>query len=77
MSFLMYIDTHFFIKKDIKITWKDINTIFTCSFDENLEDRKVYVNIHKSRLYKVAFRYPVFPCVDVIHWISHTLIRRR
>lgn len=57
MSLPVYIDTHLFIKKDIKITWKDINTIFSCSFEENIEDRQVYVNIHKSRLYNVACRF--------------------
>lgn len=73
VSLPVYIDTHLFIEKDIKITWKDINTIFLAIFEENLEDRQVYVNIHKLGLYKVACRFPVFPCADVIHWIvSHT-----
>lgn len=31
------------------------------------------MNIHKSGLYKVACRFPMFPCRYVIHWIvSHT-----
>lgn len=73
MSLLVYIETHMFIEKDIKITWQDINTIFTGNFEENLEDWQVYVNIHKSRLYKVACKYHTFLCTDVIHWIiSHT-----
>lgn len=38
MSLPMYTDTHLFIEKDINITWKDINIIFACSFEENLED---------------------------------------
>ena len=38
-----------------------------------MEDRRVYVNIHKSGLYRIACRYVVFPCVNIIHWIfSHT-----
>ena len=73
MSLPMYIETHMFIEKDIKITWQGINTIFAGNFEENLEDRQVYVNIHKSGLYKVACRYPAFFCAYVIHWIvSHT-----
>ena len=72
MSLLMYTNTHLFIEKHIKITWQDINTIFAGIFEENLEDQQVYVNIHKSGLYKVACRYPTFPCTNVIHWIfSH------
>lgn len=67
MSLLVYTDTHLFIEKDIKISWQDINTIFADGFEENLEDRQVYVNIHKLGLYKVACMYHVFPCADVIH----------
>jgi len=48
MSLPMYTYTHLFIEKDIKITWQDINTIFAGNFEENLEDRQVYVNIQKS-----------------------------
>lgn len=37
------------------------------------KDRQVYVSIHKSDLYRIACRYPAFPCTDMIHWIvSHT-----
>ena len=73
MRFPVYIDTHFFIKNDLKIAWEEINTIFVGNFVENLEDRHVYVNIHKSGLYKVACRHPTFLCIDMIHWIvSHT-----
>lgn len=38
MSLPMYIDTHLFIEKDIKITWQEINPIFAGSFEENMED---------------------------------------
>lgn len=69
MSIPMYRATHLLIEKDIQITWKDINTIFLGSFEENMEDRKVYVNIHNSRLCKVSCKFLVFPWVDVIHWI--------
>ncbi len=54
MSLPIYANTHIVIEKDIKITWQDINTVFGRNFEENLEDLHAYVNIHKSRLYKVA-----------------------
>jgi len=69
MSLPIYEDTNFFIDKEIKIKWQDINDIFSGTFEENMEDHKVYVNIHKSGLYWVACRYPTFPCTDMIHWI--------
>lgn len=73
MSLPIYEDTRLFIEKDIKITWKDINNTFGSNIEEKLEDRQVYVKIHKLGLYKLACRYPVFPCADMIHWIvSHT-----
>jgi len=73
MSLLVYEDTNMFLDKDIKVKWQDINDIFSGTFEENLEDRRVYVNIHKSSLYWVACRYPAFPCADMIHVIvSHT-----
>lgn len=32
----------------------------------------MYINVHRSRLHRVACIYPTFPCVDVISWIvSH------
>lgn len=38
-----------------------------------MEDRQVYVNIHKLGLYRVACRYPSFPCMNIIQWVvSHT-----
>jgi len=73
MSFPIYEDTMLFIYKDIKIKWKNINGIFSSTFEDNLEDHRVYVNIHKSGLYQVACRYPALPCIDMIHWtVSHT-----
>jgi len=47
MSLPIYEDTKLFIDKEIKITWKDINDIFLGTFEENLEDRRVSVSIHK------------------------------
>jgi len=73
MNFPVYADTQLFIEKDMNITWQEIKDIFAGSFKEDLEDQQVYVNIHKSSLYKAACSYPTFPCVDIIHWIvSHT-----
>ena len=72
MSLPIYEDTKLFIDKDIKMKWQDINDTFLGTFEENMEDRRVYVNIHKSGLYWIACRYPVFQCVDMIYWIvSH------
>ena len=73
MSLPIYEDTKLFIEKEINIKWKDINDIFSSTFEENLEDHKVYVNIHKSSLYQIACKYPAFPCAKMIHWaVSHT-----
>ena len=66
ISLSIYEDTKLFIDKEIKITWKEINDIFSGTFEENLEDRRVYVNIHNSSLYWFSCRYPAFPCVDMI-----------
>jgi len=51
MSLPIYEDTKLFIDKDIKMKWKDINDTFLGTFEEDLEDRRVYVNIHKFALY--------------------------
>lgn len=67
MSFPFYVDAHLVIEKDMKIKCKDIKTIFVGTFEENLEDRHVYVNIHKSGLYKVAHRYPTFMYANMLH----------
>jgi hypothetical protein len=70
----IYEDTKLILDKDIKLKWQEVNDAFAGTFGEDLEDRQVYVNIHKSGLYQIACRYPhVFPCADMIHWIvSHT-----
>ena len=67
MNLPVYAGTQLFIEKDIKITWQEIKDIFVGSFKEYLEDRQVYVNIHKSGLYRVACKYPAFRYVDIIH----------
>jgi len=55
------------------LKWQDINDAFLGTFEEDLEDHRVYVNIHKFFLYRIACTYLAFPCVDMIHWIvSHT-----
>ncbi len=72
VSLLVYADTHLFIEKGMKLTWQEIEDIFAGDFKEDLEDRQVYVNIHRLGLHKVACMYPTFPCADIIHWIvSH------
>ena len=67
MSFLIYEDTKMFIYKEINMKWQDINDAFSGTFEENLEDNWVSVNIYKSGLYQIACRYPSFPCADIIH----------
>ncbi len=70
---LIYEDTKLIVDKEIKMQWKEDNDAFAGTFGEDLKDRQVYVNIHKSRLYQIACRYPVLPCMDMIYWIvSHT-----
>lgn len=47
----IYEDTKLIVDKDIKLKWKDVNDAFLGTFREDLEDHKVYMNIHKSGLY--------------------------
>lgn len=69
MRFPIYEDKNLFIEKDIKMKWQDINDTFSSTFEENMEDCRVYVNIHKSGLYRISCRYPTFPCAEMIHYI--------
>ena len=68
-SLSIYEDTKLILEKDIKLKWKEVNDAFPSTFGEDLEDHQVYVNIHKSDLYQIACRYPVFPCTNMILWI--------
>jgi len=61
-GFPIYQDTKLIVDKDIKPKWQEVNDAFTDTFGEDLEDCQVYVNIHKSGFYRIACRYPVFPC---------------
>lgn len=70
MSLVIYKDTKLIVDKDIKLKWKDINDAFSITTEEDLEDRTVDVNIHKSSLYLIACRCPTFPCANIIHWIA-------
>lgn len=67
MSLLIYKDTELFIAKEIKMKWQDINYTFLGTFQENLENRRDYVNMHKFGLYQIACWYLVFPCTNMIH----------
>ena len=72
-SLSIYEDTKFYLDKDIKLKWQEVNETFAGTFGEDLKGHQVHVNIHKSALYPIACRHHVFPCVDMIHWIiSHT-----
>jgi hypothetical protein len=71
-SLPIYEDTKLYLDKDIKLKWQEVNETFTGTFGEDLEDRQVYVNIHKSGLYRIACRYPAFPCGhDSLDRLSH------
>lgn len=73
MSLPIYEDTKLFIDKDIRMKWHNIKDTFLGTFEENMEDHRVYANIHKSDLYQISCRYPMFPSTDMTHWIgSHT-----
>lgn len=69
MGLLIYADIKLVIDRDIKLKWQDINDTLSGTFEEDLEDCKVYVNVHKSSLYQIACSYLVFPCADMLHWI--------
>lgn len=72
-SLLIYEDTKKIVDKDINQKWQEVNDAFSGTFGEDLEDREVYVNIHKSGLYMIACKSLVLPCMDMIHWIiSHS-----
>lgn len=75
-SLLIYKDTKCFLDKDIKLKWQEVNEAFIGTFEEDIKYFQVYVNIHKSSVYPIAYKYPAFPCVDMIHWIlSHTNLK--
>ena len=38
MRLLIYEDMKMFIDKEIKMKWQEINEIFSCTFDDNMED---------------------------------------
>lgn len=54
MNLPIYADIQLFVEMDMNIEWKEIKYIFAGSFNEALEDQHVYVNIHKSIMYRVA-----------------------
>lgn len=74
MNLPIYAHTQLLIENDMKITWQEIKDIFASSFKEDMEDRQVFVNIHKLGLYMVSCRYPAFPCTDTIHWIVSYIV---
>lgn len=71
-SLPIYEDTKLVLNKNIKLKWQEVNNAFAGTFGKDLKDFQVNVNIHKSDLYWIACRYPMLPCMDMIHWIvSH------
>ena len=66
----IYANTQCFIYKSIEVTWNDIkDTFMQKQFAKNLEDLEVYINIKRSRAHRIACRFPVILCVEVIEWI--------
>ena len=53
-SLPIYEDTKLYLDKDMKLKWQEVNETFAVTFGEHLEDCQVYVNIHKSSLYRIA-----------------------
>ena len=43
------------VDKDIKLKWQEVNDAFEGTFGEDLNNRQVYVNIHKFGLYWIAY----------------------
>lgn len=69
MSLLIYENNKLIVAKDINLKWREVNDASSRTFGEDLKYHQVYVNIHKSFLYQIAYRYPMFPCVAMIYWI--------
>lgn len=63
----IYEDTNLILDKDIKMKWQEVNDTFVGTFREELKDHQVYVNIHKSGLYQITYKYPMLPWADTIH----------
>jgi len=66
-SLSIYEDTRLIVDKDIKLKWKEVNDAFVGTFREDLKDHQVYLNIQKLGLYQIACRYPMLPCMEMIH----------
>lgn len=67
VNFLIFSNTQLFIEKELDITWQKVNEVLSLkSFKIDLEDRQVYVDVQRSGLHKIACRYPIFPCADIV-----------
>lgn len=77
MSLPIYEHTKLFIDKEIKMKWKDINDTFSSTFEENLEDCRVYFNIQKSGLYWIACTYLAFHARTWSTGLSRIVIQRK
>jgi hypothetical protein len=60
-------------KEGEKHKWVDVYCMFTKSnFSIEIEDQdelKIFINIRRSRIFKVTAHIVVFTCVDAISWI--------
>ena len=48
---------------------KDQGHIHVGQVFQELEDVHAYINIKKSRMDRIAFRFLAMPCVEVMEWI--------
>jgi hypothetical protein len=67
----IYDDTTRFIVRGTSLKWGEVLQMFkNQSFPQEIEDElKIFKNIQKSKLHKVATHGTIFPYVDTISWI--------
>jgi len=53
-SLPIYQDSKVIVDKNINLKWQEINDEFVGTFGDDLRDYQVYMNIHKSGLYRIA-----------------------
>jgi len=59
--------TQLFIEKYLDITWNTVKYAFiVTNYKVDMEGMHVYIDFQKSGFHKVAHKFPIFPCVDII-----------
>jgi hypothetical protein len=72
----MYDDTISFLEKgEYVLKWGDVYSMFkkqNFTFDaEDKDEIKIFKNIRKYGIHRVAAHFVVFPCINVVSWISN------